>query len=226
MTIEIQSVQNEEMDGKLQTALNSGDAPDIFMSRGGGKLADVVEAGQAMDITEGITEATKTALGDAVLSAFAIDGKNYGMPTAVLPSGIFYASELLDAAGVTAPPATIDELVAADDAIKATGVAPIAVGAKDAWPAAHWYYNFALRACSKDVMDEAAESRSFDDPCWLDRRREPRGVHRDRAVQRRVPHDGRPAGRRLVRRPAGEPPGGHGAHGRVEPRRHRLAHAR
>ena len=52
VTIDVQSVQNEEMDGKLQTALNSGDAPDIFMARGGGKLADVVEAGQAMDLTE------------------------------------------------------------------------------------------------------------------------------------------------------------------------------
>ncbi len=39
------------MDGKLQTALNAGDAPDIFMSRGGGKLADVVKAGQVMDLT-------------------------------------------------------------------------------------------------------------------------------------------------------------------------------
>jgi len=167
VTVEIQSIQNEEMDGKLQTALNSGDAPDIFMSRGGGKLADVVEAGQVMDLTDGLSEATKTALGDAVLSAFAIDGKNYGVPTAVLPSGIYYASDLFEAAGVAAPPATIDELetVAAD--IKETGVAPIAVGAKDAWPAAHWYYNFALRACSKETMDEAAETRSFDDPCWL-----------------------------------------------------------
>ena len=47
VTVEIQSIQNEDMDGKLQTALNSGDAPDIFMARGGGKLADIVEAGQA-----------------------------------------------------------------------------------------------------------------------------------------------------------------------------------
>jgi raffinose/stachyose/melibiose transport system substrate-binding protein len=166
VTIEIQSIQNEEMDGKLQTALNSGDAPDIFMARGGGKLADIVKAGQAMDLTAGITDASKTALG-GVLSAFEIDGKNYGMPTAVLPSGIFYASDLFEAAGVTAPPGTIDELVSVDDDLKASGVDPIAVGAKDAWPAAHWYYNFALRACSKDAMEAAADSRSFDDPCWL-----------------------------------------------------------
>ena len=52
VTIEIQSIQNEDMDGKLQTALNSGDAPDIFMARGGGKIADVVAAGQVMDLTE------------------------------------------------------------------------------------------------------------------------------------------------------------------------------
>jgi len=166
VTIEVQSVQNEEMDGKLQTSLNSGDAPDIFMARGGGKLADIVKAGQVMDLTAGVTDATESALG-GVLSAFEIDGKVYGMPTAVLPSGIFYSADLFEAAGVTAPPATIEELEAVDADIKASGVAPIAVGAKDAWPAAHWYYNFALRACSKDVLDEAADTRSFDDPCWL-----------------------------------------------------------
>lgn len=164
--IEIQSIQNEEMDGKLQTALNSGDAPDIFMARGGGKLADVVKAGQAMDLTDGLSQATKDAMGGS-LSAFAIDGKNYGVPTAVLPSGIFYASDLFAKAGVTETPTTIDALEATNEKLRAAGIDPIAVGAKDAWPAAHWYYNFALRACSKETLDKAAADRSFDDPCWL-----------------------------------------------------------
>ncbi|WP_368497065.1 extracellular solute-binding protein [Herbiconiux sp. A18JL235] len=164
--VDIQAIQNEEMDGKLQTALNSGDAPDIFLARGGGKLADVVKAGQAMDITDGISADAKAAVGNS-LSAFEIDGKNYGMPVSVLPSGIYYSSDLFTQAGVTATPGTIDELEGVDEQLKAAGIAPIAVGAKDAWPAAHWYYNFALRACSKDALDEAAASRSFDDPCWL-----------------------------------------------------------
>ncbi|MGN7969452.1 ABC transporter substrate-binding protein [Microbacterium sp. 22296] len=167
VTIEIQALQNEELDGKLQTALNSGDAPDIFLARGSGKLADMVEAGQAMDLTDKISPETKTTLG-ASLGAFEVDGKNYGMPVAVLPSGIFTSQDLLTAADVTVAPATISDLEAANTKIRATGVAPIAVGAKDAWPAAHWYYNFALRACAKDVLDSAAETRSFDDPCWLD----------------------------------------------------------
>ncbi|WP_022885910.1 extracellular solute-binding protein [Glaciibacter superstes] len=165
--IKMQSIQNEDMDGKLQTALNSGDAPDIFMARGGGKLADVVAAGQAMDITDSIDDATKAAVPEGVLSAFEVDGKIYGMPTAVLPGGIFYSQDLFTAAGIDAVPTTMDELNAAVDKLKASGVAPIAVGAKDAWPAAHWYYFFASRECSQDAMNEAAKSKTFDDPCWL-----------------------------------------------------------
>src|SRR6478609_1653009 len=94
VTINIQSIQNEDMDGKLQTALNSGDAPDIFMARGGGKLADVVEAGQAMDLSDALTQETRDALGEASLSAFTVDGGVYGVPTAVLPGGIYYSKDL------------------------------------------------------------------------------------------------------------------------------------
>jgi raffinose/stachyose/melibiose transport system substrate-binding protein len=125
----------------------------------------VVKAGQVMDLTDKVTQATKDALG-GVLDAFAVDGKTYGMPVSVLPEGIYYSTDLFEQAGITETPTTIDELVEANDKLKAAGIAPIALGAKDAWPAAHWYYNFALRACSQDVINEAAASRSFDDPCF------------------------------------------------------------
>jgi len=166
VTINIQSIQNEDMDGKLQTALNSGDAPDIFMARGGGKLADVVEAGQAMDLSDSLTQETRDALGEASLAAFSVDGGVYGVPTAVLPGGIYYSKDLFQQAGITETPTTVDELSAAVDKLKAAGIQPIALGAKDAWPAAHWYYFFALRECSQDTMTQAAKDMSFDDECW------------------------------------------------------------
>lgn len=166
VTINIQSIQNEDMDGKLQTALNSGDAPDIFMARGGGKLADVVEAGQAMDLTDALTQETRDALGEASLAAFSVDGSVYGVPTAVLPGGLYYSKDLFAQAGITETPTTVDELSAAVDKLKAAGIQPIALGAKDAWPAAHWYYFFALRECSQDTMTQAAKDMSFDDECW------------------------------------------------------------
>jgi raffinose/stachyose/melibiose transport system substrate-binding protein len=167
VTIKVQSIQNEDMDGKLQTALNSGDAPDIFMARGGGKLKDVVEAGQIMDITDGITDETRAAIPEGVLKAFSIDGKIYGMPTSVLPGGLYYSQDLFTQAGISANPTTIDELTAATESLKGAGVQPIALGGKDAWPAAHWYYFFALRECSQDTLTEVADSLDFSDDCWV-----------------------------------------------------------
>lgn len=162
--ITIQAIQNEDMDGKLQTALNSGDAPDIFMARGGGKLSDVVKAGQTQEIK--VDAATKTAVGDAAFSAFTVDGKIYGMPMSILPGGIYYSKDLFKQAGITGTPSTIADLEADVQKLKDAKISPIALGAKDAWPAAHWYYFFALRACSQDTLDKATANKKFDDKCW------------------------------------------------------------
>jgi len=166
VTITIQAIQNEDMDGKLQTALNSGDAPDVFMARGGGKLADIVAAGQVKDLTADIDPAVTDAIGEGTFSAFTLDDKVYGMPIAVLPGGMFYSKDLFADAGVADTPTTIEELEAATEQLKGTGVAPIALGAKDAWPAAHWYFFFALRECPQEVMEGAADL-DFSDGCWL-----------------------------------------------------------
>ncbi|AGL16692.1 ABC transporter substrate-binding protein [Actinoplanes sp. N902-109] len=165
VTIKVQVVQNEDLDGKLQTALNSGAAPDLFLQRGGGKMADMVEAGQLKDITDDITAETKQAVGEAVLRNGQVDGKSYAVPLSILPGGFWYSKDLFRKAGVSTPPATLDDLNAAVVKLKAAGT-PIALGAKDAWPAAHWYYFFALRACSQATLDAAAKDKTFNDPCW------------------------------------------------------------
>jgi raffinose/stachyose/melibiose transport system substrate-binding protein len=167
VNIEIQSIQNEDLDGKLQTALNSGDAPDIFMQRGGGKMAAMVKAGQLMDITDSITDATRQVISEASFTAQTIDGKVYAMPVAVLPGGFFYSKDLFAEAGIAEPPATLAELETAVDKLKAVDVQPIALGAKDAWPAAFYYYFFALRECSSDTIVTTGQTMNFDDPCWL-----------------------------------------------------------
>ncbi|MCS3444075.1 extracellular solute-binding protein [Microbacterium phyllosphaerae] len=167
VTIEIQSIQNEDLDGKLQTALNSGDAPDIFLQRGGGKMAAMVKAGQLKDLTDSIAGGAKDEIPDAAYSASSLDGKVYAMPVAVLPGGLFYSQDLFDEAGITENPTTLDELEAATESLKSAGIDPIALGAKDAWPAAHWYYWLALRECSSDTLATAADEMDFSDDCWV-----------------------------------------------------------
>lgn len=167
VTIEVQSIQNEDLDGKLQTALNSGDAPDIFLQRGGGKMAAMVKAGQLKDLTDAIDGPAADEIPDAAYSASSLDDKVYAMPVAVLPGGLFYSQDLFDQAGITENPTTLDELEEATEALKAAGIDPIALGAKDAWPAAHWYYWFALRECSSDTLATAADEMDFSDECWI-----------------------------------------------------------
>ena len=72
--------------------------------------------------------------------------------------GFWYNKELFTQAGITAPPTTLDELNAAVTKLKATNVIPISVGAGDKWPAAHYWYNFALRACSIDTLKNGRHS--------------------------------------------------------------------
>ncbi|ERK69828.1 extracellular solute-binding protein [Leifsonia aquatica] len=167
VTIKVQAIQNEDLDGKLQTALNSGDAPDIFLQRGGGKMAAMVQAGQLMDLSDKVSSDTKKVVSDGSFKAETYQDKVWAMPVSVLPGGLFYSQDLFKAAGITEAPATIDDLSADVQKLKATGVAPIALGAKDAWPAAHWFYWFALRECSGSTMEKTADSKSFSDGCWL-----------------------------------------------------------
>ena len=50
--------------------------------------------------------------------------------------------------------------------LRSAGVSPIALGGKDAWPAAHWYYFFALRECPQAALQAGGDEVSFNDPCW------------------------------------------------------------
>lgn len=166
VTITMQSVQNEDMDGKLQTALNAGDPPDIFLQRGGGKLAAMASAGQLMDLTDKISDSVRSEVSEGSFAAETYQDKLWAMPLSVLPGGFFYSQDAFDAAGITENPETIDDLKAAVEDLKGTGIAPIALGAKDAWPAAHWYYFFALRECSPSVIEATGDSKDFSDECW------------------------------------------------------------
>ncbi len=164
VTIQYQTIQNENLDGKLQTALNANSGPDIFLQRGGGKMKAEVNAGQLQVLNLNATD--QANVGTAALGSETINGQIYALPFDTQPEGVYYSKNLFQQAGITSTPTTIDELEADVAKLKTINVAPIAVGAKDAWPAAHWYYNFALRECSQAVMTSTAKSLKFTDPCW------------------------------------------------------------
>ena len=166
VTVNVQVVQNEDFDGKLQAAMQANTTPDVFLQRGGGKLSDMIAANQVLDITNLIDPTVKQQMGGSFGTA-TIGGKIYAMPMSLTPEGFWYNQDLFDKAGITTNPTDMAGLNAAVTALKGSGVDAISVGAKDAWPAAHWYYQFALRECSKDTIQNMPNDKQLADPCWL-----------------------------------------------------------
>jgi len=165
VTIEVSAVQNEELQKtKIPAALQGNDPPDLFQQWGGGELADQVEAGKVMDISDKVSAELGLIGGSA--AGWQVNGKTYGLPFSLGIEGFWYNKAQFTQAGITETPKTIADLQTAVTKLKAANLVPIAVGAKDKWPAAHYWYNFALRNCSTAVMQKAGVDKKFTDPCF------------------------------------------------------------
>ena len=164
--VQIQAIQNEDFEGKLTTAMQDpASGPDVYMTLGGAKTKDMVDAGQVMDISDKISDTVKKQMSSS-LESVAYDGKGYAVPVTVQPGGIWYSKDLFEKAGITETPKTWDEFKTVVQQLKDAGITTIAVGGKDAWPAAHGWYWFALRECSADTFDKAQSDKDFSDKCW------------------------------------------------------------
>ncbi len=138
---------------KLQTAMASGNAPDVFYSLPGGFLKAFVDSGQVAKLDD---ELAKDGWGDgfipSALSAVAFDGGTYAVPIDLDAAAVWYNKKMF-AANNWSVPATWDEFLALCETIKAANIVPLALGNKDSWPATFWFQYGMLRAKGAGVMD-------------------------------------------------------------------------
>lgn len=164
--VNVTGYQNEDLQRTLiPNALQSGDAPDVFMVWPGGEVAAQANAGYLKDLTS-VASDSITELG-GVTKPWEVGGKQFALPYTFGITGIWYNTDLFQQAGINGTPKTLPELEDAVTKLKAIDVAPIAVGAGDLWPAGHWWYQFALNACSTKTLQSAIPEHNFDDPCWV-----------------------------------------------------------
>jgi raffinose/stachyose/melibiose transport system substrate-binding protein len=162
--IKISPLQNEQFNTKIPVALQSNNPPDLFQQWGGGQMSDQVAAGKLKDISAEVGPELASMGGTS--AGWQVKGKTYGLPYTLGVVGFWYNKALFTKAGVTAAPKTMEDLYSAITKLKAAGVTPIAIGAKDKWPAAFYWDYFALRSCTGEVMKQAGVDLKFTDPCW------------------------------------------------------------
>jgi len=158
VTVEITILENEAFKERLVTVMQAGDPPDIFQSWGGGVLWKYADAGLTRNIApelEGEWRDSFSAQG--ALEMFGKDGEYYGVPWDWGAVGIWYNKDLFEAAGLDPenPFTTWTEFLAAVQALKDSGVTPIAIGQGDKWPGHFWYVYLAVRIGGEKAFVDA-----------------------------------------------------------------------
>ncbi|MGP3954423.1 extracellular solute-binding protein [Nonomuraea sp. 3N208] len=166
VTIKATVLENDAYKAKLTTITQSGKAPDIFASWGGGVLKQQVDAGLVKDITGDVADVLPNFT-PAALSAYQIDGKTYGLPTDIGMVGFWYNKKLFEKAGITEPPTTWSAFLEDVKKLKAAGVTPIALAGKEKWPGHYYWAYLAMRIAGLDALKQAAVDKDFTKPDFI-----------------------------------------------------------
>jgi multiple sugar transport system substrate-binding protein/raffinose/stachyose/melibiose transport system substrate-binding protein len=126
--------------------------PDVFSYWAGARTQFVVDSGNLHPIDEawaaaGLDKIVAKSVADG---ATMYNGKRYLVPFGYHYAGMFYNKKVMDKAGVTAFPKNWDEFKALCDKLKAAGIAPIALGSKNRWPAQFWFDYLLLRTAGPE----------------------------------------------------------------------------
>jgi raffinose/stachyose/melibiose transport system substrate-binding protein len=137
---------------KLNTAMASGNPPDVFYTLPGGFLGAFVAGNQMYSLDEALA---KDGWGDSFLSSAlaqtTMGGHTYAVPIDIDSSVFWYNKKLFAEKGWTAP-ATYDQLLELCEKIKADGLVPFALGNKDSWPATFWFQYLEMRLKGSGVV--------------------------------------------------------------------------
>jgi raffinose/stachyose/melibiose transport system substrate-binding protein len=126
--IDVSMTPADQWKAKINTALSAGSGPDIFMANSKPQMDIDVTTGLILDLTNDVDISTLT---DVAKDAVTVDGKVWAVPTGRYTVGICYHQDLFEKAGITAEPATWDEMKAAMEQLKGANITPYSIAVKD-----------------------------------------------------------------------------------------------
>jgi glucose/mannose transport system substrate-binding protein len=145
----------------LKTVLNgllaAKNPPDTFQALSGAEIKSYVD-GNYLDPVDDVWKAQNldTNYPAVIGKMTTFGGKHYGIPmNAHRANWLFYSKKLFDELKLT-PPTTVDEMIAVAKTIKAKkpGVAPIAIGTREKWPAVFLFDVTLLSTGGPDVYEK------------------------------------------------------------------------
>jgi raffinose/stachyose/melibiose transport system substrate-binding protein len=169
-TVKQRPIANEQLFTVERTGLAGSLPPDVVQYEGYQQTRDFAKAGQLTDLTDlWNANSDKFLLKESAKASCSYEGKIYCIPyTFATGTQIYYNADLLKKQGI-APPQTYEQFLAAAKKLKDAGITPIAIGAKDGWPAEHWWMLFLVQRCGVATVEkaEAKNGAKFTDACFV-----------------------------------------------------------
>src|SRR5215204_1153756 len=128
VNVKVVMAPNDQYKPKIQSALNTGAGPDLFMVPALPELASYVSSNNLVDVT---TQVDFTPIVDVAKAAVTVDDKLWAVPSGRYTVGICYHVDLFEKAGVTAEPTTWAEMRSVMDQLKSADITPYSIAAKD-----------------------------------------------------------------------------------------------
>jgi multiple sugar transport system substrate-binding protein len=155
--IQIEVVPWDNLQQKLTTDISAGANADLSII-GTRWLLDYVQQGVVAPLDSYITPDFKARFIETFLSPSVMNGKTYGLPIAASARAMYYNKSLLDKAGVSAPPATWDELKADAEKIKATGGGAFGYGMQGKEIETDVYFYYAMWSYGGSIIKDDGTS--------------------------------------------------------------------
>jgi raffinose/stachyose/melibiose transport system substrate-binding protein len=165
--VDFKAFKNTEYNLILTTGLAGSGGPDVAQVRSYGQLQpsiaskSLVPLDDVVDLSSWDANVVKSAKGKE-------DGKLYAVPLAQQTLQMFYNKDVFAKNGLT-PPTTWAQFMAVNTKLKAAGVVPMAVGAKDSWTLPMLHQVLAAPRFGGTTFETAVTTgkKTFADPDWV-----------------------------------------------------------
>lgn len=143
----------------LGTRVKGGDAPDIGILPQPGLMDQFAQQGVLTELPDDVQQAVGENYSGIWKGLGSVDGTPYGVwVDAANKSTFWYNTEQFQQAGITDPPASVDDLVTTATTLSDAGVsAPVSIGGADGWVLTDWFENVYLRQAGAEKYDQLAK---------------------------------------------------------------------
>lgn len=150
-------MQNDAFKTKLQIAMSSNSAPDIFPHWTGGPMNQYVDSNQIVDLTSYMNENDyKSRFMDAAISQVTYKDKLWAVPVENTSVAMMFYNKDIFAKYNLQVPKTITELEKICDTLKANGIIPFSLANKTQWTGSMWYCYLVDRYGGSSAFTNAA----------------------------------------------------------------------